>query len=228
MSNINKLSRKEFNKLSDAIISVDVFAPSNDDLELIAKAEKLGYVKDNQYTSDGLTALKFSYQKTLASATFQTQDGLTLERTLNNPACWTDGVNIFDIDEDSGLPLDNTDEPLEGNLTVKLPINIEVEGDSLDMQAVITKVVDWNEHHFPQWELNIDESTELKLSKYTDKEYLTEIIATFAAPDTGLSGEIEFSKDDVTYTAQYTITSIDKGLEDLLDIAPEVSHNMTM
>lgn len=228
MPNLNKLSREEFKKLTETLIGIEIFAPSDDDLALIQKAEKLGYVENNEYTKAGYDALIYCHHKTLASASFKTQDGYTLERTLDNQACWTDGDMIFDVDEYTGLPMDSTEEALEGKLTVKLPINIEIDGESLDLQAVIQKTVDWNEHHFPQWALVIDESTELKLNKYTNKAFLTELLSNFALPDTGLSGEIELTNDDITYQGQYTVTSIDAGLEELLGFASEQSNALTI
>lgn len=223
-----KLSHSEFKKLTKTLIAVHNDDPSEEDILLIKKAESLGYVTNNEYTKAGYNALILCNQLKQPSATFVTEDGYTLKRIIESPPCWTNDDQTFLVDEDTGLPMGHDDEPLEGKLTLKLPLVLDVNNEKLDMQVIITKIVDWHEHHFPSWELVIDESTEEKLNKYTDKVFLTELIACFSAPDYGLVAEIELEKDDISYKANYTITTVDAALNGLLNIADEQRFTMSM
>jgi len=54
------------------------------------------------------------------------------------------------------------------------------------------------------------------------------LIACFSAPDYGLTADIELGKDHINYQANYTITTVDPALNDLLNIAPEQGLTMTM
>lgn len=228
MTNNLKLSHSEFKKLTQTLIAIHKQALNEEDALLIKKAESLGYVANNVYTKAGYKALILCNQMKQPSATFVTQDGYTLTRKNESPACWTNDDLTFVVDEDTGLPMGDDDDPLEGTLTLKLPFVLNVNNEKLDMQVIITRVVDWYEHHFPQWELVADETTEEKLNKYTDKVFLTELIACFSAPDYGLTADIELGKDDIIYQANYTITTVDPALNDLLNIAPEQGLTMTM
>ncbi len=228
MTNNLKLSHSEFKKLTKTLIAIHKQALNEEDTLLIKKAESLGYVANNEYTKAGYNALIFSNQMKQPSATFVTQDGYTLTRKNESPACWTDDDLTFVVDEDTGLPMGHDEEPLEGKLTLNLPFVLNVDNEKLNMQFIITKIVDWHEHHFPTWDLVVDESTEEKLNKYTDKVFLTELIACFSAPDYGLTADIELGKDHINYQANYTITTVDPALNDLLNIAPEQGLTMTM
>lgn len=228
MSSNNKLSLDEFKRLTESLIAIDVFTPSDDDLSLIAKAEKLGYVKDNEFTQAGYDALIECNKKTEPSASFVTQDGYKLHRNNEYHPCWTDNDLVFAIDEENGLPMDDVDETLEGLLTLRMPLELKVEDETFNLQAVVSKIVDWNEHHFPHWDLVIDETTEKALNQYTDKAFLTELLSTFAVHEDGLEGEIELGKHSITYQASYTLTTPDVAFNDLLDIAPDNPSAMKM
>ena len=123
-------------------------SPTANQLDIINRACELGYARNNTNTKPGWTDKGIARFSNLMieddlNGTFESTDGypLSLKIAHDNTIHWTDGDLVFETDE-NGLPIDDVNELLQGNLTVYLPLELQINSDAFNVSALFNVYID--------------------------------------------------------------------------------------